>query len=136
MITKRKRSCKANYVKAHSRSFQTETEAIHKSSSIRFRENWYALYISIIKSVSINSALDFMNAKPQYKKAPRPPRPKTSSLCDLECESYYFLNVVCGIRQSDLSLLMDVAPAIISYRVCRCRKNYKNLREEQKNERN
>ena len=137
MIVKRKHICRENYVKAHSHSFQTEAAVTHKSSNnIQFRENWYALYISIIKNVSINSALDFMDAKPEYKKVPRPPRPKAPSLCDLESESYYFLNVVCGIRQCDLSLLMNVPAAIISIRVCRCRKNYKKSKEEQTNERN
>lgn len=59
--------CRENYVKARSYSFRPEAAAIHKSSSnIQFRENWYALYISIIKSMSINSALDFMDMKPQY----------------------------------------------------------------------
>lgn len=129
--------CRESYVKARSYSFRPEAAAIHKSSgNIQFRENWYALYISIIKSVSINSALDFMDMKPQYKKVPRAPRPKVPSLCDLECESYYFLNIVCGIRQCDLSLLMDVPAAIISNRVCHCRKNYKKSKEEQTNERN
>lgn len=136
MIVKRKHICQENYVKAHSHSFQTEAAVTHKCSNIQFRENWYALYISIIKNVSINSALDFMDAKPEYKKVPRPPRPKVPSLCDLESESYYFLNVVCGIRQCDLSLLMNVPAAIISIRVCRCRKNYKKSKEEQTNERN
>ena len=78
--------CRENYVKARSHSFQTEAAVAHESSSIQFRENWYALYISIIKSVSINSALDFMDMKPQYKKTPRRPRPKVPSLCDLEKE--------------------------------------------------
>lgn len=129
--------CRENCVKARSHSFQPEAAAIHKlSSNIQFRENWYALYISIIKSVSINSALDFMDAKPEYKKVPRPPRPKVPSLSDIECESYYFLNVVCGIRQCDLSLLMDVPAAIISNRVNHCRKNFKKSKEEEKNERN
>lgn len=136
MIVKRKHICQENYVKAHSHSFQTEAAVTHKCSNIQFRENWYALYISIIKNVSINSALDFMDAKPEYKKVPRPPRPKVPSLCDLESESYYFLNVVCGIRQCDLSLLMNVPAAIISIRVCRCRKNYKKSKEEETNERN
>lgn len=137
MRIKHKRLCQENYVKARSHSFQPEAAAIHKSSSnIQFRENWYALYISIIKSVSINSALDFMDMKPQYKKVPRAPRPKVPSLCDLECESYYFLNIVCGVRQCDLSLLMNIPAAIISNRVCHCRKNYKKTKEEQTNERN
>lgn len=128
--------CRENCVKARSHTFQTEAAVTHKCSNIQFRENWYALYISIIKSVSINSALDFMDAKPQYKKVPRAPRPKVPSLCDLECESYYFLNIVCGIRQCDLSLLMDVPAAIISNRVNHCRKNFKKSKEEEKNERN
>lgn len=132
----RRHVCQENYVKAHSHSFQTEAAVAHESSSIQFRENWYALYISIIKSASINSALDFMDMKPQYKKTPRRPRPKVPSLCDLECESYYFLNIVCGVRQCDLSLLMNIPAAIISNRVCRCRKNYKKSKEEQTNERN
>lgn len=132
----RRHVCQENYVKAHSHSFQTEAAVAHESSSIQFRENWYALYISIIKSVSINSALDFMDMKPQYKKVPRAPRPKVPSLCDLECESYYFLNIVCGVRQCDLSLLMNIPAAIISNRVCRCRKNYKKSKEKQTNERN
>lgn len=132
----RRHVCQENYVEAHSHSFQTEAAVAHESSSIQFRENWYALYISIIKSVSINSALDFMDMKPQYKKVPRAPRPKVPSLCDLECESYYFLNIVCGVRQCDLSLLMNIPAAIISNRVCRCRKNYKKSKEEQTNERN
>lgn len=136
MRMKHKHVCQENYVKAHSHTFQTEAAVTHKCSSIQFRENWYALYISIIKSVSINSALDFMDAKPQYKKVPRAPRPKVPSLCDLECESYYFLNIVCGIRQCDLSLLMDVPAAIISNRVCHCRKSHKKSKEEQTNERN
>lgn len=136
MRMKHKYVCQENYVKAHSRSFQTEAAVTHKCSNIQFRENWYALYISIIKSVSINSALDFMDAKPEYKKVLRPPRPKVPSLSDIECESYYFLNVVCGIRQCDLSLLMDVPAAIISNRVNHCRKNFKKSKEEEKNERN
>ena len=136
MRTKHKRICQENYVNAHSRSFQTETAVTHKCSNTQFRENWYALYISIIKSVSINSALDYMDMKPQYKKVPRAPRPKVPSLSDIECESYYFLNIVCGVRQCDLSLLMNIPAAIISNRVCHCRKNYKKSKEEQTNERN
>lgn len=130
--------CRENYVKARSYSFQTEAAVAHKYSNTQFRENWYALYISIIKSVSINSALDFMDMKPQYKERSRVSHqhPKAPSPSDLEGESYYFLNIVCGIRQCDLSLLMDVPAAIISNRVCRCRKNYKKSKEEQQNERN
>lgn len=34
-----------------------------------FPENWYALYVSIVKGVSINGALELMGAKEPYKSA-------------------------------------------------------------------
>lgn len=101
-----------------------------------FPENWYALYVSIVKGVGINGALELMGAKEPYKSAERRKLPEKIPISAIEGESYYFLNVVCGIQQKDLSLLINIPVGLISKRVCHCRNSYKKSKEEEKNERN